>query len=136
MSEAKKTIKKAPPKTPPKIKPSGRELADLVVAAAAEHKPVDPVLLDLGGRSSVADWFFVASAENPRQMAAIAEKIIRRARENGVRPLGHEGLLKGNDRWVLVDLGEVIVHVFNLETRSLYDLEGLWADAPQIGIRP
>ena len=112
-----------------KIGPADHRLADLVAAAAAEHKPIDPVLLDLSGRSSVADWFFIASAAGARQMTAIAEKIIRRAREHGIRPLGQEGL--GGEHWVLVDLGEVVVHLFNQGTRELYDLEGLWADAPR-----
>jgi ribosome-associated protein len=112
-----------------KLKNIGHQLADLVVAAAAEHKPIDPVLLDLSGRSSVADWFFIASATGARQMSAIAEKIIRRARERGIRPLGLEGLDSGH--WVLVDLGEVVVHLFNQEARALYDLEGLWNDAPR-----
>ena len=112
-------------------RPTGRELADLVAAAAAEHKPTNPVLLDLSGLSSVADWFFIASADNPRQMDAIAEKIVRRARERGVRPLGREGLNKGQGHWVLVDLGDVVVHIFNLEARELYDLEGLWTEAPR-----
>jgi ribosome-associated protein len=107
----------------------GHQLADLVADAAAEHKPIDPVLLDLSGRSPVADWFFIASAAGARQLTAIAEKIIRRARERGVRPLGLEGL--GGDHWVLVDLGEVVVHLFNQEARALYDLEGLWTDAPR-----
>ena len=107
----------------------GHQLADLVAAAAAEHKPIDPILLDLSGRSPVADWFFIASAAGARQLTAIAEKIIRRARECGVRPLGLEGL--GGDHWVLVDLGEVVVHLFNQEARALYDLEGLWTDAPR-----
>ncbi len=114
-----------------KKKPSPRDLADIVAAAASEHKPVDPVLLDLSGLSSVADWFFIVSADNPRQMNAIAEKIIRRAREHGYRPLGSEGLGKSGDHWVLVDLGDVVVHIFNLESRDLYDLEGLWTDAPR-----
>ena len=112
-----------------KPRTAGRQLADLVAAAAAEHKPIDPVLLDLSGRSSVADWFFIASAAGARQMTAIAEKIIRRARERGIRPLGLEGL--GGDHWVLVDLGEVVVHLFSQEVRALYDLEGLWTDAPR-----
>jgi ribosome-associated protein len=109
----------------PKVSPQkGRGLAEVVVAAAAEHQPIDPILLDLSRLSSVADWFFIASAENPRQLAAIADKIVRRATEHGVRPLGREG--QGGDRWLLIDLGEVVVHLFNPETRTLYDLEGLW----------
>ncbi|MDR2934977.1 MAG: ribosome silencing factor [Candidatus Adiutrix sp.] len=117
------------PRTGRTLRDVGRQLADLVAAAAAEHKPIDPILLDLSGRSPVADWFFIASATGARQLTAIAEKIIRRARERGVRPLGLEGL--GGDHWVLVDLGEVVVHLFNQEARALYDLEGLWTDAPR-----
>ena len=113
----------------PRPRAADRSLADLVMAAAVEHKPIDPVLLDLSSRSSVADWFFIATAAGARQMTAIAEKIINRARERGIRPLGLEGL--GSDHWVLVDLGEVVVHLFNRETRCLYDLEGLWTDAPR-----
>jgi ribosome-associated protein len=120
---------KAPTKNDRPAKAVSHQLADLVVSAAAEHKPIDPVLLDLSGRSPAADWVFIASAAGARQLTAIAEKIIRRARERGVRPLGLEGL--GGDTWVLVDLGEVVVHLFNQEARALYDLEGLWTDAPR-----
>jgi ribosome-associated protein len=91
------------------------------------------VLLNISGLSSVADWFYIASAENPRQVTAIAEKIVRRAREIGVHPLGVEGL-GGDSHWALVDLGDIIVHIFNRESRSIYDLEGLWSDAPRPSI--
>ena len=117
----------AKPGSSRKFRLVGHQLADLVAAAAEEHKPIDPILLDLSGRSSVADWFFIATASNTRQLTAIAEKIIRRAREQGFRPLGLEGW--DSNYWVLVDLGEVIVHLFNQEARDIYDLEGLWADA-------
>lgn len=117
-------------------RPVGRELAELVAAAAGEHKPINPVLLDLSALSSAADWFFIASADNPRQMSAIAEKIIRRARDRGVRALGHEGLgREEGHHWALVDLGDVVVHIFNLEARELYDLEGLWTDAPRCQVK-
>ncbi|MDR1872100.1 MAG: ribosome silencing factor [Deltaproteobacteria bacterium] len=99
--------------------------------AALEHKVSSPVLLDLSNLSSVADWFFIASAENSRQIRAAAEKIVQRAGEAGVKPLGQEGLGRGETHWALVDLGEVVAHIFNPETRALYDLEGLWADAPR-----
>ncbi|MDR1487731.1 MAG: ribosome silencing factor [Deltaproteobacteria bacterium] len=111
---------------------NARALADVVARAALEHKVLSPVLLNLTGLSSIADWFFIASAENSRSVRAVAEKIIRRTLEVGVKPLGHEGLNQGETRWVLLDLGDVIVHIFNPETRALYDLESLWADAPRI----
>jgi ribosome-associated protein len=113
--------------------PAGQALADLVVSAAGEHKISSPVLLDLTGLSSVADFFYIASADSPRQVRTVAEKIVRRAKEAGVRPLGHEGLSLAETRWALIDLGAVVAHVFMPEARSLYDLEGLWADAPRLG---
>jgi ribosome-associated protein len=118
----KKTVAKAP---------SGRALADLVMKAASEHKVEAPVLIDLSGLSSVADWFFIASAQNSRQIRTVADKIVQRSLEAGVKPLGQEGLSRGDIHWALVDLGEVVAHIFNAETRAVYDLEGLWADAPR-----
>ncbi|MDR1578071.1 MAG: ribosome silencing factor [Deltaproteobacteria bacterium] len=112
-------------------RPTGRALADLVVKAAQEHKIQAPILLDLRGLSSVADWFFIASGENSRQIRAAAEKIVQRSLEAGIKPLGQEGLARGEIHWALVDLGDVVAHIFNAETRVLYDLEGLWADAPR-----
>lgn len=110
---------------------SSQDLADLVAAAALEHKALEPVLLNLEGLSPspISDWFFIASAQNPRQVSAIAEKIITRAREAGYRPLGVEGLNTAGSRWVLVDLGWVVAHIFSPETRALYDLESLWSGA-------
>ena len=109
----------------------GKDLARLVAAAAQEHKVAEPVILDLTGLSSVADFYFIASAENSRQVKAVAEKIVRRAREAGVRALGQEGMA-GDTRWALLDLGDVVVNIFLPEARDLYDLESLWADAPRI----
>ena len=114
-------------KSKKKLDPSKLELTDIVMAAASEHKPIDPILIDLSDISSVADWFFVASADNSRQMGAIAEKIIRRAREHGFRCLGHEGL--NSDQWILVDLGDVVVHIFSVESRALYDFENIWKES-------
>jgi ribosome-associated protein len=112
----------------------GQDLAALVAAAASEHKVVSPTVLDLSGLSSVADYFYVASADNPRQIKSIAEKIVRRAKEAGIRPLGEEGLNQAETRWALIDFGEVIAHIFLAEARALYDLEGLWGDAPKLAV--
>jgi ribosome-associated protein len=127
---APKTRKRA---AKPKSAPvSGLDLARLVWAAADEHKVVSPVLLDLVGLSSIADYFYVAHAETPRQIKAIAEKIASRAREAGVKPFGQEGLNQPDASWILIDLGEVIAHLFLPESRAKYDLEGFWADAPRV----
>ncbi len=103
-----------------------KALIDIVIAAAGEHKAQDPVHLDLTGRSSITDHYFIVSGENPRQMEAIADKVIFRAREHGYRPLGTEGV--GSPHWTLVDLGSVVVHIFAAETRAIYNLEALWPE--------
>jgi ribosome-associated protein len=112
--------------------PSGLTLIERVYKAADEHKVLAPVLLDLTGLSSVTDYFFIAHAETSRQIKAIAEKITQRVKEAGFKPLGQEGLNQAESSWILIDLGEVIVHLFLPESRSNYDLESFWADAPRI----
>jgi ribosome-associated protein len=112
--------------------PSGRLLAELVWAAAGEHKVVSPILLDLKGLSSVTDYFYIAQADSTRQIKAIADKIVQRAKEAGLKPLGQEGLNQADSSWILLDLGEVIVHLFLPESRAKYDLESFWADAPRL----
>ncbi|MDR2456217.1 MAG: ribosome silencing factor [Deltaproteobacteria bacterium] len=102
-----------------------------MASAALEHKVTKPVILDLTGLSSVADFYYIASVDNSRQVKAVADKIVRRAREAGVRALGYEGLA-GDTRWALLDLGDVVVNIFLPEARDLYDLESLWADAPRL----
>ncbi|MDR0620374.1 MAG: ribosome silencing factor [Deltaproteobacteria bacterium] len=111
---------------------SGLSLAGRVWAAADEHKVISPVLLDLTGLSSITDYFYVAHAETPRQIKAIAEKISQRVKEAGVKPLGLEGLNQPDASWILIDLGEVIAHLFLPESRAKYDLESFWADAPRV----
>ena len=97
-------------------------------AAALEKKAVDVVLIDLRKQSSYADFLVVCSGTNDRQLEAIAEGVDKALRESGERPLGTEGARGG--RWVLLDFGDVVVHVFSEDERAYYDLEGLWSDAP------
>jgi ribosome-associated protein len=87
-------------------------------------------LLDLTGVASYCDGFVICSGTNRRQVRAIAEGIIEDLRAAGVRPVGVEGL--DASRWVLIDLGDVLVHVFDEPMRGFYDLDGLWADARRI----
>lgn len=88
------------------------------------------MLLDLSGVASYCDGFLVCTGTNRRHVRAIAEGIVEELREQGRRPVGVEGL--DASRWVLLDFGGVIVHVFDEPMRGFYDLEGLWADAPRI----
>lgn len=109
---------------------SSLEKARIATQAALERKALDPVLLDVADLVSFADIFVLVSARSDRQVRAIADAIEQAMKQHGERPLGIEGLEDG--RWVLMDLADVIVHVFQEETRAHYDLERLWSDAPRL----
>jgi len=107
--------------TPPEPVP----LARLVLEALADAKALDPVVLDVRGISTLTDAMVVASGTSDRQLRTLAERVSERARAHGHRPLGTEGERGGE--WILVDLGEVIVHLMLPRVRALYRLESLWA---------
>ena len=95
-----------------------------------ERKAIEPVLFDLGHLSSITDYFLVASGNSTRQVQAICRHLERRLREEGFRAYGIEGEKEGH--WVLMDYGDVIIHVFYEPVRKFYDLEGLWIEAHRI----
>ena len=102
-----------------------------VAEAAIEMKATELSIVDVRGRTSFADWFILCNGSNSRQLKAIAEKIILACKgTDGIQPMGIEG--GGTDKWVLIDLGDVIVHVFDQHMRGYYDLDGLWIDAPRL----
>ncbi len=78
----------------------------------------------------LTDYFVIANGTNPRQVSAIGDEVARAMKGLKVPVLGVEGTREG--RWALIDLGDVVVHVFDETTRSFYDLEHLWADAPRV----
>ncbi len=102
-----------------------RRAAELMV----DRKALDVVLLDVRGMTSYADWFVLGSGDSERQVSAMAEHLRAKLREEGFRTIGAEGFETGH--WVLLDFGEVVVHLFSTEVRAFYDLDGLWADAPK-----
>jgi len=102
-----------------------RRAAELML----DKKALDVVLLDVRGMTSYADWFVLGSGESERQVGATAEYLREKLREEGFRTIGSEGFETGH--WVLLDYGEVVVHLFSTEVRAFYDLDGLWADAPK-----
>ena len=98
-------------------------------AAAADDKKAERlVALDVRELTSFADTFILATGNSDRHARSIADAVIEAAREHGEKPLGIEGYDDG--RWVLIDLGDIIVHVFQPDVRDEYDLERLWSDAP------
>ena len=104
--------------------------AEVSVAAEAalERNAREPVLLDLRGLSDVTDWFLIASGDSDTHSRAIADNIMERMREAGLRPAGVEG--KAGATWILLDYITLVIHVFLPRVRDYYDLERLWGDAP------
>ncbi len=109
---------------------TGRLAALMAVEAGLEKKAERPALLDVRGISSYADYVVVMSADNRRQIEAVALEIEHRLRSAGIRPMGSEG--NGDTGWLLIDFADVVIHVFTPEARDFYDIEGLWADAPRV----
>ena len=109
-----------------------RELAYLLLRAVIEKKAIDPVVLDVEGLVSYADYFVVCSGVSSRQVKALAEWVERSARNAQIHSLSVEGRASGN--WVLMDYGTVVLHLFHESVRDFYDLEGLWVDAPRLTI--
>lgn len=103
----------------------------LAVTAALDKKALDLDVLQVGQLTSIADYFILASATNERQAAAIADSIVDQLRDQlKVKPLLVEGATPG--RWVLLDYGDFIVHIFTEDVRRFYGLERLWGDAPNV----
>ncbi len=103
----------------------------VAVNAALEKKAFDVDVLSVGELTSIADYFILASATNERQAAAISDSIVEQLKEKlGVRPLLIEGTTPG--RWILLDYGDFIVHIFIEDVRRFYGLERLWGDAPNV----
>lgn len=106
-----------------------KTLAKLAMSALEDLKATDIVLLDVKKRTSIADYMVIASGRSPRQVQAMAEKVVEVARDAGLRPMGVEGQRSGD--WVLVDLGDVIVHAMVPAARDFYQLEKLWGSRKQ-----
>jgi ribosome-associated protein len=97
-----------------------------------ERKAIDPVLFEVGQLTSIADYFLVTSGNSNRQVQAISQHVLKRMREEGFRPHGVEGEQEGH--WVLMDYGDIVIHIFYHPVREFYDLEGLWIEAPRVEV--
>jgi ribosome-associated protein len=106
------------------------ELAHRIVEIASDKKGSDIVMLRTAELTTMADFFVICSGRSDRQVQALSGAIVDELREDGIRPLGTEGV--NSARWVLLDYGSVIVHVFAPEEREYYGLERLWGQAAQV----
>lgn len=99
---------------------------------AIDKKAKNTVVLDVKDLTSIADYFVICSGENPAQLKAIAESIDEYFSKKKIKPLGREGM--DSARWVLLDYGDMIIHIFDDETREYYNLDKFWIDAPRIPV--
>ena len=111
-----------------------REVAIRAAQAADEKKADQVVILDMRGLTVVTDYFVICSGQSVPQVRAITRGIEEALEQEGVRARGKEGV--DSSRWVLLDFGGVVVHVFHHADREYYDLERLWADAPRVEWSP
>lgn len=105
-------------------------LAQTAAQAAADKLASDIVLIDVSERLAITDVFVVATGSNERQVEAIVDSVEERLLQRGSKPIRREGQRDG--RWVLLDYGDIVVHVQHAEERAFYALERLWRDCPFI----
>lgn len=105
-------------------------VARQIVDVAADKKAGDVTLLEIGKVTTLADYFIIATGTSERQINAIASGVQERMKAEGIRLIAREGVPA--DGWLLLDYGQVIVHVFAPEERSYYDLERRWREAPTL----
>lgn len=109
-----------------------KEMVKAAFMALDEKKAENIVILNIGEVSVIADYFIIANGNNPSQIAAMIDEVQKKLAELGHTPVSIEGIR--NTSWVLMDYGDLIVHVFSKEDREFYDLERIWADCAQVDI--
>jgi ribosome-associated protein len=109
----------------------GNALGDMIVASLADDKAEDIVRIDLTGKSSIADEMIVASGRSARHVNALADHIQRKLKDDSATRARVDG--KQTCDWVVIDAGDVVVHLFRPEVREFYQLERIWGDAPEAG---
>ena len=102
-----------------------KKIIDLILSTLDDAKALDVIVFEVSKLTSISDYMIIASGRSSRQVNSMAEKVIETSKENDLKPLGTEGKKEGD--WVLVDLGDIIVHIMHPDTREYYQLEKLWS---------
>jgi len=133
MTEVQPNLAQASPtpqaSTPPAVRPAPTSLHDLVMQSLDDDQALEVVSIPLEGKSSIADYMVIASGRSTRQVATMAQKLAERIKHGGFGHVRIEGLPAAD--WVLVDAGDIVVHLFRPEVRSFYNLERMWAFGDQ-----
>lgn len=112
-----------------KQKMLSEDLVKLAIAALEDIKAQDITTIDVRDKTSITDYMVIASGTSSRHVKSLVDNVLEKVKEQGVRPLGSEGLDSGE--WALLDLGDIVVHVMLPTARQFYDLERLWQGAEQ-----
>lgn len=102
------------------------EKLDIILKSCESKKGIDTKVLDIGGMTSIADYFVIVSGNSSTQVDALAREIDEKLSDEGEEPINTEG--KNSSRWIILDFGDIIVHVFHKDEREYYNLERLWED--------
>ena len=112
---------------------NGKELLQVAVKAADDKRAEEILILDMKGISLISDYFIICHGNSDKQVQAIAREMKEKVEESGAEVRKMEGFDEA--RWVLVDMGDVVAHIFHKDDRSYYKLERLWGDAPEISLQ-
>ncbi|AEV95387.1 ribosome silencing factor [Pediococcus claussenii] len=110
-----------------------KQTLEMVVKAADNKRAENIIALEMNEVSTLAEYFVIANADSERQVSAIADEITEQAKNNSVKIYRVEG--QKASQWILIDLGEVVVNVFQTEQRKYYNLEKLWSEAKKINVQ-
>ena len=121
MHASKETLNISSPVPPASVD----QLLDTVLGCLDDHKAEDVTSIDLSGKSAIADYMVIANGRSQRQVASIAEHLLTRLKDQGFGNARVEGLPQAD--WVLIDAGDVVVHIFRPEVRSFYNLDKMWS---------
>lgn len=111
---------------------SSKQMASAAVKAIEDKKGIDPKIIDISSISTVADYFIIASGSNRHQVQAIADGVDEALAKEGVFAKGREGYQSGH--WILLDYGDIVIHIFDEENRLFYDLERIWRDGRTVSL--
>ena len=103
---------------------SSKQLLKLTIDSLEDDKGIDIIKIDLIGKSSIADYMIVVSGNTVRQVTAMANNLVKKYKEVGIRPPSPEGMSNGD--WVLIDAKDILIHIFRPEVRDFYSLEKMW----------